>query len=87
MTMKCFRDWSETSDENDLHESLRSMSIGAAGAVIIAQANRIRMHLSRVDSVNASMEDKIEAIAAALDAFNTKTTAMAALIYASSRGQ
>ena len=85
--VKGFSEWltEEADTPTELNESLRGISAAVAGAIVVAQANRIRMHLSQVRAAHTPLETKIEAIAAALDAFNTKTTAMAALQYGLSR--
>jgi len=85
--VKGFSEWlaEEAEAPVELNESLRGISAAVAGAIIMTQSNRIRMLLNQARAAHTPLETKIEAIAAALDAFNTKTTAMAALQYGLSR--
>lgn len=76
-----FSEWCVMSEGVDLQElNIKGVSAISAAAVIVMQASKIKMLLNRVPSERYT-EEKLNQLAAALDALNTKTTALAALIY------
>ena len=76
-----FSEWRRMSEEVDLQElNLKGVSAVSAAAVIVMQASKIKSLLNRVPTTRYT-EEKLNLIAAALGALNTKTTALAALIY------
>lgn len=76
-----FSEWCVMSEGVDLQElNIKGISAVSAAAVIVMQASKIKALLNRVPTVRYT-EEKLNLIAAALEALNTKTTALAALIY------
>jgi hypothetical protein len=69
----------------DLQElNIRGITAATAVMVILRQSALVKQQLGQVPREQFH-ERKLEAIAAALDALNTKTTAMAALTYGMSQ--
>ncbi len=81
-----FRDWLLIQRHGlDLQElNFRGITAATAVMVILRQSALVKQQLGQVPR-EQFQERKLEAIAAALNALNTKTTAMAALQYGLSR--
>jgi hypothetical protein len=60
--------------------SLKSLSTAAAAAVIISQASKIKSHISKAKMAD-HIELKLDALADAISALNTKSTGIGALTY------
>ncbi len=81
-----FKDWLVIESHGlDLQElTLRGISAAMAVMIIHRESNRMKQLLGPIPQEQFH-ERKLEAIAAALNALNTKTTAMAALTFSGER--
>jgi hypothetical protein len=86
MSVTRFRDWLLIQRHGlDLQElNLRGISAAVAAMVIHRESARMKQLLGQIPQEQFH-ERKLEAIAAALESLNTKTTAMAALTYGTSQ--
>ena len=76
-----FSEFVVVADNQSLQEvSLKSLSTAAAAAVIISQASNLKAQIAKAKSA-AHIELKLNALADALSALNTKTTGLGALTY------
>ncbi len=70
----------EANVEQSLVEARRNVAPAAAAAVIYIQSTKIKSATQKIRAAD-TVEEKLDAVADALDRMNTKSNALAAMIY------
>ena len=78
--MLTYQEYQHLLEYGELDEARRNVAPAVAAAAIYIQSNKIKSATQKIRAAD-SIEDKLDAVADALDRMNTKSNALAAMTY------
>ena len=78
--MLTYQEYQHLKEYEELDEARRNVAPAVAAAAIYMQSTKIKSATQKIRAAD-TVEDKLDAVADALDRMNTKSNALAAMIY------